>query len=46
MASIEVKNFDSPDETRPFEGKGHADVLNNWRACGRQGRVRARLEVE
>ena len=24
----EVKNFDSPDETRPFEGKGKADVLN------------------
>ena len=27
MASVEVKNFDSPDETRPFEGKGKADVL-------------------
>jgi uncharacterized cupin superfamily protein len=27
MASMEVKNFDSPDETRQFEGKGHADVL-------------------
>jgi hypothetical protein len=24
----EVKNFDSPDETRPFEGKGKADVVN------------------
>src|SRR5919206_579482 len=24
----EGKNFDSPDETRPFEGKGQADVLN------------------
>jgi hypothetical protein len=24
----EVKSFDSPDETRPFEGKGKADVLN------------------
>ena len=23
----EVKNFDSPDEERPFEGHGHADVL-------------------
>jgi hypothetical protein len=23
---VEVKSFDSPDETRPFEGKGHADV--------------------
>jgi hypothetical protein len=28
MASLEVKNFDSPDETRPFEGKGRADVVN------------------
>jgi mannose-6-phosphate isomerase-like protein (cupin superfamily) len=27
MASVEVKNFDSPDETRQFEGKGHADVV-------------------
>ncbi len=27
MASVEVKSFDSPDETRPFEGKGKADVL-------------------
>ena len=27
MAGIEVKSFDSPDETRPFEGKGHVDVL-------------------
>jgi Cupin domain len=27
MASIEVKSFDSPDETRPFEGKGQAEVL-------------------
>ena len=27
MAAVEVKNFDSPDETRPFEGKGHADVV-------------------
>jgi mannose-6-phosphate isomerase-like protein (cupin superfamily) len=24
----EVKNFDSPDETRPFEGKGHAEIVN------------------
>jgi hypothetical protein len=23
----EVKNFESPDETRPFEGRGKADVL-------------------
>jgi len=28
MAGLEVKSFDSPDETRPFEGKGHADVVN------------------
>jgi len=27
MAGIEVKNFDSPDETRPFKGKGQADVV-------------------
>jgi hypothetical protein len=28
MAQIEVKNFDSPDETRPFEGKGKANIVN------------------
>ena len=28
MATTEVKNFDSPDETRPFEGKGKAEVVN------------------
>ena len=27
MAATEIKNFDSPDERRPFEGKGHADVV-------------------
>jgi quercetin dioxygenase-like cupin family protein len=27
MASVERKSFDSPDETRPFEGKGQAEVL-------------------
>jgi quercetin dioxygenase-like cupin family protein len=27
MAGIEVKSFDSPDETRPFEGNGQAEVL-------------------
>lgn len=27
MATIEVKSFDSPDETRPFEGKGRAEVV-------------------
>ena len=27
MADVEVKNFDSPDETRPFEGKGQAEVV-------------------
>jgi hypothetical protein len=28
MASMEVKNFDSPDETRSFEGRGQAEILN------------------
>jgi hypothetical protein len=28
MAAVEVKNFDSPDETRPFEGKGQANFVN------------------
>jgi hypothetical protein len=28
MAGLEIKNVDSPDETRPFAGHGHADVLN------------------
>ena len=28
MAGIEIKNFDSPDEVREFEGNGHADVVN------------------
>ena len=28
MAGTEVKNFDSPDEVRQFEGKGKADVVN------------------
>ena len=27
MAAAEVKSFDSPDEPRPFEGKGKADVV-------------------
>jgi hypothetical protein len=27
MADVEVKSFDSPDETRPFEGKGQAEVV-------------------
>jgi mannose-6-phosphate isomerase-like protein (cupin superfamily) len=27
MADVEVKNFDSPDETRPFEGKGQASIV-------------------
>jgi Cupin domain len=25
--AIEVKNFDSPDEVRPFEGNGQAEVV-------------------
>jgi uncharacterized cupin superfamily protein len=27
MATAEAKNFDSPDEVRPFEGKGQAKVV-------------------
>lgn len=27
MSGMEVKNFDKPDETRPFQGKGMADVV-------------------
>jgi hypothetical protein len=27
MASVEAKSFETPDETRPFEGKGEADVV-------------------
>ena len=28
MAATEIKNFDSPDEVREFEGKGQAKVVN------------------
>jgi Cupin domain len=28
MAGTEVKNFDSPDEKRPFEGNGGVDVVS------------------
>lgn len=28
MDAVEVKSFDKPDETRPFKGKGMADVIN------------------
>jgi hypothetical protein len=36
MASIEVKRFDAPDETRVFEGHGKADVVNvGGRTIGR-----------
>jgi hypothetical protein len=27
MAGVEVKNFDSPDEVRPFEGNGKASFV-------------------
>ena len=27
MAEVTVKSFDSPDETRPFEGKGEAQIV-------------------
>ena len=36
MADVEVKNFESPDEVRPFEGNGKADVVNvGGRVVGR-----------
>ena len=36
MATIEVKSFESPDETRPFQGKGKADVVQlGGRTIGR-----------
>jgi hypothetical protein len=36
MANMEIKSFDSPDETRPFEGKGQAEVVNvGGRTIGR-----------
>ncbi len=36
MANVELKSFDSPDEVRPFEGKGKADVVNvGGRTIGR-----------
>jgi mannose-6-phosphate isomerase-like protein (cupin superfamily) len=28
VAAIEVRNFDSPDEARPFEGKGQVVLVN------------------
>jgi quercetin dioxygenase-like cupin family protein len=27
MASMAVRNFDSPDDTRPFEGKGRVELV-------------------
>lgn len=27
MSGIEIKNFDKPDESRPFEGKGRMDLV-------------------
>ena len=36
MSSIEVKSFDSPDEVRPFEGKGEAKIVQlGGQAVGR-----------
>jgi hypothetical protein len=36
VAGVEVKSFDNPDETRPFEGKGGAAVVNvGGRAVGK-----------
>lgn len=28
MGGIEIKNFDSPDETRPFEGQGQLEIIS------------------
>jgi ethanolamine utilization protein EutQ (cupin superfamily) len=28
VADVEVRSFDSPDEVRPFEGNGQAEVVN------------------
>lgn len=28
MDKVELRSFDKADETRPFEGKGHADIVN------------------
>jgi len=36
MASMEVRRFDVPDETRPFEGRGRAEVVTlGGRTVGR-----------
>ena len=36
MADVEVKSFNSPDEVRPFEGNGQAEVINvGGRTIGR-----------
>jgi hypothetical protein len=36
MAEVEIKSFDSPDEVRPFEGNGQAEVVKlAGRAIGR-----------
>ena len=40
MPAVDVKSFDSPDETRPFEGKGQADVVE----VGGHGVARATFE--
>ena len=43
--AAEVKNFDSPDETRPFEGKGQAKVVQLAGHAVVARHVRAGLEV-
>jgi Cupin domain len=40
MPDIEAKSFDSPDETRPFEGHGEAQVVN----VGGRAIIRGRFE--
>src|SRR4051794_10373911 len=42
MADVEVKDFDSPDETRQFEGNGHADVVELGGPPGSRGGVEPR----
>ena len=45
MATAEVKNFDSPDEVRPFEGKGQAKVVEMAGHTIGLGNLRVGLEM-
>jgi Cupin domain len=44
MPPVEVKSFDSPDETRPFEGKGQAEVVEVGGQAVARGVARATFE--